>query len=473
MEFALRPAEVHVQLSSIYNEIAKKQQPWMPKTILILQALLIIHKVLMLQSVPGLLYKLVDSPPKAQSIDDLVRYVRSTAVIPAKHTWGEIRNQIQNPSFLTLANGPDLYDLSAELVLREALYALGIENYFPWDILDRKTDEAQGKRLEFVTWRLRVRFKIFLRSPLTIFDRSGKIEFGNLLDDDWDESHAFSKTFLDLYVHKWTAGRLYGLVVEFPNSPLDEHANKIFQYIWPSMQGFKREEWYMKHYIEPLGYSERAYHFIEGGVEQLKKRVDAGLKVDWVWEGGWTLIHCAVNNDDMGCLEFLLDQNGPLNHASKGGQTPLHWAAFFGNERAVQLLLENGANVDAIDCHGRNPLMWAVSMTAIDDQEANASCLQQLLGKGSDIELCDGRGRTVLHYAAGTQCSERECALEFLLRNGAKYLINNLIDKEDKDQLTPLRYVPGSNHEMEHRKLLTDWSTAVQAKNSGVRVQEI
>ncbi|CRG92918.1 hypothetical protein PISL3812_09999 [Talaromyces islandicus] len=235
------------------------------------------------------------------------------------------------------------------------------------------------------------------------------------------------------------------------------------------MLGFEREEWYMKHYIEPLDYSKRAYDFIEGGVEQLKRRVVGGLKVDWAWEGGWTLIHCAVNNDDMGCLQFLLDHNGPLNHASKQGQTPLHWAAFFGNEKAVQLLLDNGANVDAIDCHGRNPLMWAVSMTDMDGNEANISCLQQLLEKGSDIGLCDGSGRTVLHYAAGTQCNERGCALEFLLRNGAAYHINNIIDKEDKDRLTPLCCVHRSNHEMEHSKLLTDWSTAVQAKKSGVQ----
>ena len=69
-------------------------------------------------------------------------------------------------------------------------------------------------------------------------------------------------------------------------------------------------------------------------------------------------------------------------------------AAKAGDIEAARKLLDGGADIDGKDKRGITPLGVAVGFNKI-------SFVEMLLEKGVNVETCDPKGNTALHYAAG------------------------------------------------------------------------
>ena len=81
------------------------------------------------------------------------------------------------------------------------------------------------------------------------------------------------------------------------------------------------------------------------------------LLVNWA---GWTVMHAAVNTDDLEVLKKLVDHFTPqrvrllLQSPDKTGREPLHIAAYKSSENMVEYLLNIGGSNVRVDANGNN-----------------------------------------------------------------------------------------------------------------------
>jgi hypothetical protein len=77
-------------------------------------------------------------------------------------------------------------------------------------------------------------------------------------------------------------------------------------------------------------------------------------------ELGWSVLHSAASNDNVGaCTELLEQRKIPVDTRDVRGQTPLHLAAKAGAQEVVRLLCERGASVCSRTKASNTPLMLA------------------------------------------------------------------------------------------------------------------
>ncbi|WP_341810741.1 ankyrin repeat domain-containing protein [Wolbachia endosymbiont (group A) of Campoletis raptor] len=153
-------------------------------------------------------------------------------------------------------------------------------------------------------------------------------------------------------------------------------------------------------------------------------------------------LYWAVKNNHSTTAEVLLDNGADLHTfdpsrkrdvlsryqeiETEHSKNSLHLAAKLGNLEAVQDLLGKGANVNAQNDTGKTPLHWAA-------REGHKQVVQALLDKGANVNATDQDGKTPLHWAA---VKGHEEVVEALL--GKHGIDVNLADK-NKD--TPLHSV--------------------------------
>ena len=77
---------------------------------------------------------------------------------------------------------------------------------------------------------------------------------------------------------------------------------------------------------------------------------------------GWTPLHAAANNGDVGIVPLLLGNGADLHATQREGFTALHFASTLrkGTFETIQLLLEQGANVHIWNVHGMTPYQRAL-----------------------------------------------------------------------------------------------------------------
>jgi hypothetical protein len=73
--------------------------------------------------------------------------------------------------------------------------------------------------------------------------------------------------------------------------------------------------------------------------------------------------------------------------------TVLHFAAALGDSKKIQQLIGKGAELDARDEKGRTPLHWAA-------ESRQTRAVEQLVGAGADVNASNDDGATPLHMAA-------------------------------------------------------------------------
>ncbi len=97
-------------------------------------------------------------------------------------------------------------------------------------------------------------------------------------------------------------------------------------------------------------------------------------------------------------MPILLERCGSIDARNEFGRTPLFVAVRTGNRADVEKLLEAGADPNVADRHGHTPAHVAAIKTGLRNPEASAffaSLVDVLDSHGADLEIEDGRGRTV------------------------------------------------------------------------------
>mmetsp|Transcript_75070 Transcript_75070/g.212149 ORF Transcript_75070/g.212149 Transcript_75070/m.212149 type:complete len:197 (+) Transcript_75070:362-952(+) len=96
-----------------------------------------------------------------------------------------------------------------------------------------------------------------------------------------------------------------------------------------------------------------------GDLGAVKKRVEAGLSVNAVFDMGFTPIFYAATNGQLEVAQWLLEQRADVTVQNHDKRTPLHWGARNGHVEVVKLLLAAKAPLDLQDLSGRTPVTLA------------------------------------------------------------------------------------------------------------------
>lgn len=94
----------------------------------------------------------------------------------------------------------------------------------------------------------------------------------------------------------------------------------------------------------------------QGDLEQIRRWVDSGARINQRRENGSTLLSTAAvfGNVDVG--RYLIEQGARVSRSNADGNSALHVAAFFGQIEFVELLLENDAPTDRDNNRGETPV---------------------------------------------------------------------------------------------------------------------
>lgn len=140
-------------------------------------------------------------------------------------------------------------------------------------------------------------------------------------------------------------------------------------------------------------------NFYDGKINQVNKNLNLNL------------LQMALTNDEqpeekMKIIEFLLRKGIDINYQEKQDQqNALHifyfnvWRPTVEYENTItNLLIEHGINVNQTDKYNATPLMYAITLNKLTTVE-NKQMYQTLLASGSDYNLKDKYGKSVLDYA--------------------------------------------------------------------------
>ncbi|MCP5369805.1 MAG: ankyrin repeat domain-containing protein [Rickettsiaceae bacterium] len=109
------------------------------------------------------------------------------------------------------------------------------------------------------------------------------------------------------------------------------------------------------------------------------------------WFTDTTILHKAVQTNDIDQVKNLISKNYNLNQQDPSGNAPLFYAIQNGNADMVNLLVQNGADLNVQDIEGKTYL-----------HKISDPVLAQILVKnGAHTDIKDGYGRTCLEYDNG------------------------------------------------------------------------
>jgi hypothetical protein len=130
---------------------------------------------------------------------------------------------------------------------------------------------------------------------------------------------------------------------------------------------------------------------IDGEIGTIQRLLYKGVYIDAKDERGWTALRCAVFQENIKVVKFLLKQGAnPNTVESEQGSTPLHWAAQVGNREMAKVLLEAGAEPNVRDTFsGSTPLYFAAT-------SGYPETVEVLLAKGADPNMPDKYGEPLL-----------------------------------------------------------------------------
>ncbi|CAE7610997.1 unnamed protein product [Symbiodinium sp. CCMP2592] len=146
-----------------------------------------------------------------------------------------------------------------------------------------------------------------------------------------------------------------------------------------------------------------------GDAEAVRFLLQAGVKMDWADEAGFTALHRAAEKHSEIC-SLLVEAGADTEYFNENDETPLILAARGGQTAAVCLLIDAGANIDAQDCLCRTAVKEAAS-------GGHSEIVRLLLDAGADTDVGDDRLDTALIKAAGQGHTE---IVQMLLDSGAQ-----------------------------------------------------
>ncbi|XP_041983302.1 transient receptor potential channel pyrexia-like [Aricia agestis] len=167
------------------------------------------------------------------------------------------------------------------------------------------------------------------------------------------------------------------------------------------------------------------------------------------------LVHCAVRNDALECMELFIEKGVDPAYITSGGLNALHLAAELGASRCLAFLLkETKLSANAVTKQ-RDKECTALHLAAT---RGFTECVELLLAEGAKANTKNYRGSTALHLAA--RCSSVEC-VEVLLRDG-----NADVNAEDHDKRSPLHAaICNSERACDIIDMLVSWGAQVNKKD--------
>uniref|UniRef100_T1JJY3 Uncharacterized protein n=1 Tax=Strigamia maritima TaxID=126957 RepID=T1JJY3_STRMM len=117
-----------------------------------------------------------------------------------------------------------------------------------------------------------------------------------------------------------------------------------------------------------------------GNIQQLRKCLKDGGRIDFADYKGWFPLHEAVFFNRSECVEELLTfRKSSLNWMTHKGETALLLACKHKRDEIVKLLLQHGANPNIHDDSGQLALIWAMRSSLSDE------CVHMLLESGASL----------------------------------------------------------------------------------------
>src|SRR5262249_54332448 len=130
------------------------------------------------------------------------------------------------------------------------------------------------------------------------------------------------------------------------------------------------------------------------------------------------LLHKAAEMGDVKLIQRLLDLGANVNALERKEYSPLHWACWNNHVEAAKLLIERGAKTTfRVERNGKFYDVSMLQAAAGARWPQSPALVEMLLERGLDPNCRDARGRTPLHYVAGSFGNVE--VLRVLLKHGA------------------------------------------------------
>lgn len=176
-----------------------------------------------------------------------------------------------------------------------------------------------------------------------------------------------------------------------------------------------------------------------GDLEQIERHIVHGSDIEAMSPDGQRPLHIAAQSGRWVVAEMLLKHGADINATDSKGHSPLFVALASGNSRIAELFLKQGANIDAdallreaavagisdrdvmdflvkhgadvnkVYADGKTPLILGI-------ENSHRLVTKSLIGRGAEVNLKDGAGRSPLRVAEGVGNQD---IIRLLLRNGA------------------------------------------------------
>lgn len=203
-----------------------------------------------------------------------------------------------------------------------------------------------------------------------------------------------------------------------------------------------------------LGCSKKPHDIVEiGDINEIEKRIDAGLDINSRNENGFTLLMSAVSGGHLPVVEYLLKKGADVNLQDQRVGTPLHLATAKDEVEIIKLLISYGADTNKLSDHlGETPLWMGVRWGKLDAVKTLLECgadpkkkvkwdisllhmavgtiahriemTQLFINWGLDVNAKDEQGRTPLHTAVSSVLGAE--VIPTLLKNGADKTIRDI-----------------------------------------------
>ena len=132
--------------------------------------------------------------------------------------------------------------------------------------------------------------------------------------------------------------------------------------------------------------------FVVDDFETMKALIVSGVDVNSIdSRDGSTVLQRAVIQNEIGVVDFLIENHVDLNKTDLREMTALHYAAIYKFNDIAKHLIGAGAIVDAKDKNGCTALAYAIS----NRSEGYLEMAKLLVGSGADTDLKTKEGQSL------------------------------------------------------------------------------